>query len=184
MLGTTNLERPPGSAVVGVTMEATAVGLLFAALAASCFIAGLRRPHAGRNAATILVSVVAVLTILFAAQALVVGEPENSDSIAGPVGSVFLVLGLLIAFLAAVVQFGGELGRWLVAAVLTVLGSLLLWATVSEPLEDRAGGSMIVVLIGLIFIASSALLAGGSNVASRWSGRPVPDRLRGFLLPP
>jgi hypothetical protein len=165
-------------------MEATAVGLPFVALAACCFTAGLRRPHAGRNAATILVSVVAVLTIVFAAQLLVVGEPENPDSIAGPVGSVFLVLGLLIAFVAAVVQFGGELGRWLVAAVLTVLGSLLLWASVSESVEDRAGGSMIVLLTGLSFIASSALLAGGSNVASRSSGRPVPDRLRGFPLRP
>lgn len=90
MLGTTRLGRPPGSAVRLVPMEAAAVGLLSAALGACCFITGLRRPPAGRSAATVVVSVVPVSMIIFAAVALVVGEPENPDSIAGPVGSVFL----------------------------------------------------------------------------------------------
>jgi hypothetical protein len=166
-------------------MEAAAVGLLSAALAACCFITGLRRPHPGRVAATVVVSVVAVSTIVLAAGTLVVGDSENPDSIAGPVGAAFMVLGLLIAALAVVVQIGGEGGRWLAAAVLGLLGSLVLWATVSEPLQkDTAGGSMIVLLLGLSFIASAALLVGGSNVASRVVGPTRPNRLPGFPLRP
>ena len=91
-----------------------------------------------------------------------------------------MVLGLLIAALAVVVQLGGEVGRWLAVAVLGLLGTLALWATVSEPVqEDSASGSMIVLLVGLGFVACTALLAGGSDAACRWSDRPVPDRLPG-----
>ena len=156
-----------------VTAEAVAVGLLAAALTACCFVTGVRRPRAGRLAATVVVSVGAGSTIVLAVGALVVGDPDNPDSVAGPVGTVFLVVGLLIAALAVVVQLGGEPGRWLAAAVLALLGTLVLWSGVSEPVQDdRVGGSMIVLLIGLGFMACTALLIGSSNVARRWSGGP------------
>lgn len=151
-----------------MTVEAVAVGLLSAALAAWCFITGRRRPAVGRLAATVVVSAVAAATIAMAAGALVVGEPDNPESIAGPVGASFLVLGFLIAVLAVVVQVGREVGRWLAGAVLGLLGTLVLWATVSEPLEDdTAVGSMVLLVIGLSFIACTGLLVAGSNVVRR-----------------
>ena len=163
-----------------MSVEVVAVGLLSAAIAASCFLLGVCRPQAGRLTATVVVAVVAALTIFVGAGTLVVGDPENPDSIAVPVGSVFVVLGLLIAAVAVAVQLGREVGRCLAAAALGLLGSLLVWATVSEPLEDdTALGSMIVLLIGLSFIACAALLVGGSNFARRWF-QPVRDRLQGF----
>ena len=152
-----------------ITVEVVAVGLLSAALAAWCFITGMRRPAAGRLAVTVVVSAVAAATIALAAGALIVGEPENPDSIAGPLGAAFLVLGFLIAVQAVLVQVGREVGRWLAGAVLSLLGTLVLWATMSEPLEDdTAVGSMVLLVIGLSFIACTALLVAGSNVVSRW----------------
>ena len=152
-----------------VTVEVVAVALLAAVIATCCFVAGLRWPDAGRLTSTVVVSVVGAVTILVGAGTLVIGDPENPDSIAVPVGSFFLVLGLVIAALAVAVQLGREVGRWVAVSVFGLLGSLLLWATVSEPLEDdTAVGSMVVLLIALNFIACTALLVGGSSLASRW----------------
>ena len=156
-----------------ITVEVVAVGLLSAALAAWCCITGMRRPAAGRLAVTVVLSAVAAATIALAAGALIIGEPENPDSITGPLGAVFVVLGFLIAVLVVLVQVGREVGRWLAGAVLGLLGTLVLWATVSEPLEDdTAVGAMVLLVIGLSFIACTALLVAGSNVVSRWWANP------------
>lgn len=182
MLCAPTFPRPPGATMRLVTVEVVAVALVAVVLATCCFVAGLRWPRAGRVTSTVVVSVVAALTILFGGGTLVVGDRENPDSIAVPVGSFFLALGLVIAALAVAAQLGREVGRWLAAAVCGLLGGFLLWATVSEPLEDdTAVGSMVLLLIGLMFIACTALLVGGSNLAnsgetpSRY-GTPPPSR--------
>ena len=142
--------------------------LLHVALAACCLRGARIRPRAGRVTATVFVAVLAVSTVAVAAVTLVLAESEDDpESIAGALGAVMLVLGLLLGVLAAVAQFTGEVGRWVAAVVLGVLAGLVLRATLTEAVDTEApGGAILVMLIGLGMTGSAALLVGGSKLAA------------------